>query len=45
MSVLRSTEYQSDEQFTVLYMRDINDDYRKQLDLVMRHVADLLPEK
>ena len=28
------------QQFTVLYMRDINDDYMKQLDLVMRHVAD-----
>lgn len=40
MEMLRSTEYQSDEQFTVLYMRDINDDYVKQLDLVMRHVAD-----
>lgn len=40
MEMLRSTEYQSDEQFTVLYMRDINDDYMKQLDLVMRHVAD-----
>ena len=40
MKMLRSTEYQSDEQFTVLYMRDINDDYMKQLDLVMRHVAD-----
>lgn len=40
MEMLRSTEYQSDEQFTVLYMRDINDDYVKQLDLVMRHVTD-----
>lgn len=40
MEMLRSTEYQSDEQFTMLYMRDIHDDYIKQLDIVMRHVTD-----
>lgn len=40
MELLRSTEYQDGEQLIVLYMRDINDDYMRQIDVVMRHVTE-----
>lgn len=40
MELLRSTEYQDREQLIVLYMRDINDDYMRQIDVVMRHVTE-----
>lgn len=40
MELLRSTEYQDEDQLVVLYVRDINDDYMRQIDVVMRHVTE-----
>ena len=37
-----SEEYQPDNQVVMLYVKDINDDYLKQLDEVMRKTTDSL---
>lgn len=40
MEIFRSSEYTNTNQVVLLYVRDINDDYLKQLDVVMRRTAD-----
>lgn len=40
MEIFRSSEYTDINQVVLLYVRDINDDYLKQLDVVMRRTAD-----
>lgn len=42
VSVVCSEEYQQDNQVVMLYVQDINDDYLKQLDEVMRKTTDSL---
>ena len=40
MEIVRSTEYREDNQQVVMYIRDINDDYLKLLQIAMRHTLD-----
>ena len=40
MEVVRSTEYREDNQQVVMYVRDINDDYIKLLQMAMCHTLD-----
>lgn len=40
MEVVRSTEYREDNQQVVMYVRDINDDYLKLLQIAMCHTMD-----
>ena len=42
MEIIKSTEYAKDNEVVVLYLRDINTDYLKQLDEVMRKTTDSL---
>lgn len=42
ISMMCSEEYEEDNQIVMLYVRDINDDYLKQLDEVMRKTMDSL---
>ena len=35
MEIIKSTEYAKDNEVVVLYLRDINTDYLKQLDMVL----------
>lgn len=42
ISMMCSEEYEDDNQIVMLYVRDINDDYLKQLDEVMRKTMDSL---
>lgn len=42
ISMMCSEEYEDDNQIVMLYVRDINDDYLKQLDVVMRKTMDSL---
>ena len=42
ISMMCSEEYEDDNQIVMLYVRDINDDYLKQLDEVMRRTKDSL---
>lgn len=37
MEIVRSTEYREDNQQVVMYIRDINDDYLKLLQIAMCH--------
>lgn len=40
MEIVRSTEYREDNQQVVMYIRDINDDYLKLLQIAMCHTLD-----
>lgn len=40
MEVIRSAEYKPDDQIAMMYIRDINDEYLKQLDKIIRHAKD-----
>lgn len=40
MEIVRSTEYREDNQQVVMYIRDINDDYLKLLQMAMCHTLD-----
>lgn len=40
MEIVRSTEYREDNQQVVMYIRDINDDYSKLLQIAMCHTLD-----
>ena len=40
MEIVRSTEYREDNQQAVMYIRDINDDYLKLLQIAMCHTLD-----
>lgn len=40
MEIVRSTEYREDNQQVVMYIRDINDDYLKPLQIAMCHTLD-----
>ena len=40
MEMIRSTEYSKNSQVVLIYVRDLNDDYLKQLDVVMRRSND-----
>ena len=40
MEIIKSTEYTPEDQIAMLYLRDINDEYLKQLDLVIRRAKD-----
>ena len=40
MEIVRSTEYREDNQQVVMYVRDINDDYLKLLQIAMCHTMD-----
>ncbi len=40
MEIVRSTEYREDNQQVVMYVRDINDDYLKLLQIAMCHTLD-----
>ena len=40
MEIVRSTEYREDNQQVVMYVRDINDDYIKLLQMAMSHTLD-----
>lgn len=40
MEIMRSTEYREDNQQVVMYIRDINDDYLKLLQIAMCHTLD-----
>lgn len=40
MKIVRSTEYREDNQQVVMYIRDINDDYLKLLQIAMCHTLD-----
>ena len=40
MEIVRSTEYREDNQQVVMYLRDINDDYLKLLQIAMCHTLD-----
>ena len=40
MEVIKSTEYTPEQQIVMLYLRDINDEYLKQLDMVLRRAKD-----
>lgn len=40
MEVIRSAEYKPDDQIAMMYIRDINDEYLKQLDKIIRHTKD-----
>ena len=40
MEVIRSAEYKPDAQIAMMYIRDINDAYLKQLDKIIRHAKD-----
>lgn len=40
MGVDGDTEFQDEDQLIVLYMRDINDDYMRRTDVVMRHATE-----
>lgn len=40
MEIVRSTEYRGDNQQVVMYIRDINDDYLKLLQIAMCHTLD-----
>lgn len=40
MEIVRSTEYREDNQQVVMYIRDINDDYLKRLQIAMCHTLD-----
>lgn len=40
MEIIKSIEYRSDHQIAVLYLRDVNDEYLKQLDTVIRRTKD-----
>ena len=40
MEIVRSTEYREDNQQVVMYIRDINDDYLKLLQIAMCHTMD-----
>lgn len=40
MEIVRSTEYREDNQQVVMYIRDINDDYLKLLQITMCHTLD-----
>lgn len=40
MEVIRSAEYKPDAQIAMMYIRDINDEYLKQLDKIIRHAKD-----
>ena len=40
MEIVRSTEYREDNQHVVMYIRDINDDYLKLLQIAMCHTLD-----
>lgn len=40
MEIVRSTEYREDNQQVVMYIRDINDDYLKLLQIAMGHTLD-----
>ena len=42
LTMICSEEYEDDNQIVMLYVRDINDDYLKQLDEVMRKTTDSL---
>ena len=42
ISMMCSEEYEDDDQIVMLYVKDINDDYLKQLDEVMRKTTDSL---
>ena len=40
MEVIRSAEYKPDAQIAMMYIRDINDEYLKHLDKIIRHAKD-----
>jgi diguanylate cyclase (GGDEF)-like protein len=40
MEVIRSAEYKPDTQIAMMYIRDINDEYLKHLDKIIRHAKD-----
>ena len=40
MEVIRSAEYKPDAQIAIMYIRDINDEYLKHLDKIIRHAKD-----
>ena len=40
MEIIRSSEYRPDNQIVMMYIRDVNDEYLKQLDLIVRHAKD-----
>ena len=40
MEVIRSAENKPDDQIAMMYIRDINDEYLKQLDKIIRHAKD-----
>ncbi|WP_443770082.1 hypothetical protein [Anaerostipes sp.] len=42
MELFRSSEYTDTNQMIILYVRDINDEYLKQLDVIMRRATDAL---
>lgn len=42
MEIFRSSEYTDENQVVLIYVRDINDDYLKQLDVVMRRTTDTI---
>ena len=44
MEVIRSAEYKPDDQIAMMYIRDINDEYLKQLDKIIRHAKMRLPQ-
>lgn len=42
LEMYRSSEYTDDNQIVVLYIRDVNDDYLKRLDVLMQRTSDTL---
>ena len=40
MEIIRSAEYKPDAQIAMMYIRDINDEYLKHLDKIIRHAKD-----
>ena len=40
MEIIKSSEYRSDNETAMMYIRDVNDEYLKQLDMIMRRAND-----
>lgn len=40
MEIIKSSEYRPDNQIVMMYIRDVNDEYLKQLDMIVRRAKD-----